>query len=823
VQDFGGGTGLFRAGYAVVSKQVGEFDLTAGYGNHRIDGLFGGARWSPQKLPGWSLVAEYDAYDYKQDYGAEQSGAATYKKSPAAGVEYRSSWWGAKLFGAHGEVGANVYVSFPLNEREFVPKVDEPAPYTKINPRPTEAQWRSDPEHGRRLARALVAQDFRDISLGYTPGGRLEARLTNVRISSMPRAIGRAARTILSFAPLETREIKVTYNQGTLPIATYTFTDTRLLLRYFNGLASREMLAPTVQIEYARPLEAREEKDRAETLAAFEEPLPESVVFDRTSADLFALRGENVLGGRFRLRPYAAAYLNDPSGAFKYELALIASYDRPLPFEQTFLTTAVQATVYENVSDVTQASNSELPHVRSDIAEYKRASNFKLMKLLVNKFYQPAPRVYARASAGIYEEMFGGVGGQVLYLPTDGSWGVDVAVDALAQRDFEGWFGFQDYRTVTAIASLNYRMAQGVTGTLRAGRFLAKDEGVRMEIKRRFESGWEVGAWYTVTNGNDITSPGTPDRPYYDKGIFMAMPLETMLTRDTQSMAGFAIAPWTRDVGQMVVSPGDLYSILERPVLQMHMRDGLARFGDRDDDYDLPRLGVPYERRWPDFVAQDAYSSGHAAKGYDWMRTFLVGTGMTLASAPFDQNAFEYADKHKDDGWLKTTVKVGDALPVAAVALSGIFAFDDSRPRLSGAGVAALEAGAVSLVAVEGLKWGVGRARPTTGLGNNEFQPGSGKDDFQSFPSRHTAVMWAAVTPYAKEYDMPWLYGLAAVTNVARVGSREHWVSDTVAGSVIGYVLGDLAWQAGRESRKAKGAPSLAVGPGQVYLAWELQ
>jgi len=345
---------------------------------------------------------------------------------------------------------------------------------------------------------------------------------------------------------------------------------------------------------------------------------------------------------------------------------------------------------------------------------------------------------------------------------------------------------------------------------------------VRFELKRRFQSGWQVGGWYTLTNGNDITSPGTPDNPYHDKVIFMSMPLETMMTRDTQAVAGFAIAPWTRDVGQMVVSPGDLYSILERPVLQMHMRDGLVKVGDRDDDYDLPALGAPYDRRWPDFLGDDYYSSRRAAGGVDWMKTILAGTAMTLASAPFDKEAASYAERHADDSWMKKTIKLGDALPIAAIGLSGVFAFDESRPRLSDAGVAALEAGAVALVGTEVLKWGVGRARPTTGLGNHEFEPGSSKDEFHSFPSSHTAVMWAAVTPYVKEFGMEWLYAVAAITNAARIGSREHWVSDTVGGSVLGYVIGDLAWQSRRESRKSKGTPSLAIGPGKVQLAWEL-
>jgi hypothetical protein len=61
---------------------------------------------------------------------------------------------------------------------------------------------------------------------------------------------------------------------------------------------------------------------------------------------------------------------------------------------------------------------------------------------------------------------------------------------------------------------------------------------------------------------------------------------------------------------------------------------------------------------------------------------------------------------------------------------------------------------------------------------------------------------------------------VAALTNAASVGSRDHWLSDTVAGSVLGYALGQLAWQARREARR--NAPKLAVGLQSVALEWEL-
>lgn len=819
VQDVGGGTGLFRAPYAVGSKQLGEFDFTAGFGGRRIDGAFGGVRWVPGWAPNWGVVAEYDAFDYRRDIGSALSGSAAYKKEPAYGVEYRQEIWGVKGFVAHGNVGFNAYVSIPLERRELVPKVDEPPAYTKINPRPTQAQWESDGEHRARLVRALREQDFRDVRVGYE-NGVLAATLTNTRISSMPRAVGRAARTMLSFAPLEVRELRVAYLQGPLPLATYEFINVPLLQRYFNGMASRELLAQYVAIRYADPLDERSrEKDRTEALSAFDEPLAQGLVIGRQDADLFAVRGENFLGGRVHMRPGLSTYLNDPSGAFRFDVSAIGSYDRSLG-GNTFLQAETKLTLWENVSGVTQPSNSVLPHVRTDVAEYKRASKFKLLRLLGNKYYHPAQRVYARASVGVYEEMYSGFGGQVLYMPPDAGWGVDLAADWVKQRDFEGWFGHRDYSVVTMIASLNYRLAQGVTATLRGGRFLARDEGVRVELKRRFHSGWEVGAWYTVTNGKDITSPGTPASPYRDKGIFMAMPLDTLLTRDTQATSGFSLAPWTRDVGQMVASPGDLYRMMERPVVQMHYLDGLSRLGDREDDYDLPSLGGGPERVWPDLVANDWASAKRVTGRMDWMQAALLGGGLVLASSALDKRGHDFARKRRNAGWMRHGVRLGDALPVAAVGLSALFAFDDSRPALSDAGIAALEASGLALLATEGAKRLVGRARPAANLGHTEFDPGSSQDRNHSFPSRHVTVMWAAVTPYAEAFDAPWLYGVAALTNAARVGSREHWLSDTVGGALLGYALGRVTWEARRESRRDKRAARITVGLSQVNAEW---
>ncbi len=103
---------------------------------------------------------------------------------------------------------------------------------------------------------------------------------------------------------------------------------------------------------------------------------------------------------------------------------------------------------------------------------------------------------------------------------------------------------------------------------------------MRFEIKRRFRSGITIGLWYTRTDGDDITSPGSPGDPYFDKGVFASIPLSSMLTRDTRARASMSLSPWTRDVGQMVDSPGDLYTDMERTLaLDSEDTGVMSRFG----------------------------------------------------------------------------------------------------------------------------------------------------------------------------------------------------------------------------------------------------
>jgi membrane-associated phospholipid phosphatase len=455
--------------------------------------------------------------------------------------------------------------------------------------------------------------------------------------------------------------------------------------------------------------------------------------------------------------------------------------------------------------------------VRTDIADYKRGGRIKLNRLLLNKYAMLDERVYARVSGGLYEEMFRGVGGQVLYLPKDSRWATDLTADALQQRGFKGWFDKRDYQTVTALAAIHYKLPYDVTATARVGRFLAKDDGVRLEFKRRFLSGVEIGAWYSHTNGRDITNPGTPEKPYNDKGVFLSVPLNIMLPADSQNTASVALSPWTRDVGQMASSPGDLYDLMEQPRRDLTTYDGLGNFAERRDEQNLPAVNPPVRpmtNPWPEFRWRLEQSVSTTPTLPEWAKGTMLGGGAILASALLDKPVDKFMKRHADAALVRDWGKAGKATPVLFAGAAGAaLLFGDARAE--NAGFIALEsmaaAGAISIA----TKRVVGRARPDEELG--QFSATRNRSN-ASFPSNHSTVAFAAITPFAQEYDAPWLYGVAAAGTLGRTAGREHWVSDVVAGGVLGYAVGGWLWRAQSQDRRS----SFTVNPGpkSIEMAW---
>ncbi len=192
----------------------------------------------------------------------------------------------------------------------------------------------------------------------------------------------------------------------------------------------------------------------------------------------------------------------------------------------------------------------------------------------------------------------------------------------------------------------------------------------------------------------------------------------------------------------------------------------------------------------------------------------LAATALIGGAALFDRAANSYVYQHPREPVFKVLREGGSALPFAEFGLAGVAWLARSGSRDGDVALASVEAGLTSVAMAEVIKLGVDRSRPGENRGAADF--GHEKRSDSSFPSIHTALAWSVLTPVAQRYDAPWLYGVAALTNVGRIAGHHHWLSDTVAGSVLGYVVGDWFGKRADASGNGAGTSVMLVPHGAV-------
>src|SRR5690554_5872823 len=117
--------------------------------------------------------------------------------------------------------------------------------------------------------------------------------------------------------------------------------------------------------------------------------------------------------------------------------------------------------------------------------------------------------VYAMAYGGLLENMFGGVGGEVLYRPFDSSWAIGVDANWVKQRGFRQDFSFRDYSTWTGhVTTYNQTPFWDVLVRASAGRYLAGDYGGTLDLSRRKSSVRAASTKVSISR-----FPSTPSSP----------------------------------------------------------------------------------------------------------------------------------------------------------------------------------------------------------------------------------------------------------------------------------------------------------------------
>lgn len=120
-------------------------------------------------------------------------------------------------------------------------------------------------------------------------------------------------------------------------------------------------------------------------------------------------------------------------------------------------------------------------------------------------------------------------------------------------------------------------------------------------------------------------------------------------------------------------------------------------------------------------------------------------------------------------------------------------------------GILAGEAAADSYLATSALEYAIGRERPLThDYQGNFFEGGS------SMPSDHAAIAWSIASVVAHEYPGPLTsvlaYGLASAVSLSRVSAKQHFPSDVLIGSAIGWFVGQHVYRAHHDTSLDGGA-----------------
>jgi membrane-associated phospholipid phosphatase len=177
-----------------------------------------------------------------------------------------------------------------------------------------------------------------------------------------------------------------------------------------------------------------------------------------------------------------------------------------------------------------------------------------------------------------------------------------------------------------------------------------------------------------------------------------------------------------------------------------------------------------------------------------WIAPFGLATGVAI---DYDAHALRSLGSHPQrEADFRHVSDAGVYAPIAGVVAgyaAGAFRKDDYLKQTS---VIAGEAIADSLILNEGLRYAINRQTPSQGDGTGRFWPHGTKTwpDGQSMPSNHSIIAWSFAHVVASRYP-GWgtrlaVYGLATTVSVSRVMAREHFPSDVLVGSTLGYLIG---------------------------------
>jgi len=552
------GTGQWGAEYVVASKRIGEnLDVTAGIGWGRLAeravasnpliqldsefgmresdiglggtvswksffrgpdiGAFGGIRY---RIPQWriDLLAAYNSDSYARERRLNTiadadpvSFGVEWEATP--GVRLTASWQQGNQFA--------LKLSASLNTGQPSPRKRPNGFGAERVPLEPPAEFERGVEWWPRLVKDAEASGVLIREAKESPQGSLQVRYANRAFQEEVDAVRRVLTLTELYAPTRITEVTATGEAMGLPTHA---------VRYIRpDLQSPALLQQPGRIELLPPQKIESPDQRRD--------------FQYPNAGL------NIgLDTRF--------YIFDPDHPLLYQLS--AKFRGNVDFGSGW---SVLGTYTQNLTSqfdrIVRDGSSQLPPVRTDLKQYLQQGKSGIESLALVKRGVLKDDVYYQMYGGILEEMYSGVGGEILWRPFDKPFAIGANINGVRQREFDKGFGLRDYKTVTGHVSLYWATPwKGFDVAVHAGRYLARDIGATFEVQKRFSNGWSVGAFATLTDVPfEVFGEGS-----FDKGLVFRIPFDLYSTKNTRGAYRTIIRSINRDGGRMLDNwPGALW------------------------------------------------------------------------------------------------------------------------------------------------------------------------------------------------------------------------------------------------------------------------
>ena len=587
-----GGTALFAAEYIVATKRIRNIELTGGIGwgvlnNNSISnplgkisnrfyqrgvnstegvtsggelntssffrgddaGLFAGAEIFIPKAKGLRLKLEYDATNYQEEsyeplqqdskwnygfvypitQGFQVKLGYTRGNTLNFGISY-AGWWGKKD---------------PVVKKNDPPKqIKNARTYKYVNSLDNNNLYKTSLKY-------LKDKEKIYLQSAEVDQNKLHITFTQNTHGSYPRMMGRAVNILDQIAPDNIDTFVLTNLNAEMPLLTYEI--------------SRSDYNTYKRLKISEPLQS--------STKIYKNNTPDIVNYEYQPITRLPLLINS-------FAPQLRSQIGGPDGFYFGDLSYGVRSEFIIRENLTLLTTA-SIGLLDNFDDLKLASDSSLPHVRTDIVKYlKQSKKAHITRMQFNYFKNPFGSFYYKISGGLFEQMFGGIGFETLYRPFEKDFGVGMELWRVKQRSYRQLFSFLEgdnaYETTTGHINFYFKEPRSqVLVAIKAGRFLAEDSGFNFDFSRRFKSGLTLGAFFSRT---DI-SYAEYGEGSFDKGWYFSFPLDMFQKKHSKQITSFGLRPLTRDGAVYLIHAHHLYGVTDQAVLSHNTRDW-------DDIYD---------------------------------------------------------------------------------------------------------------------------------------------------------------------------------------------------------------------------------------------